>query len=551
VKHTKVTAGALATLTLSALLAATAAPVASAASSGGTLQVLTGTYPDSLDPDFGYTTQSQEADTAVYTPLLTYAQKSGVAGTQLIPGLATALPTVSANGLTYTMTMRKGLKFSNGTPVVASDFTFGIERSIKLTWGGDSFYTQNIAGAQAYASGKATSISGIVTNNTTGSIVITLTQPYGAFDNVLAFPSASPLPPSTPMKVESASPPIGIGPYTFGKVVPNVSYTLIKNPSFASFDIPGLATGSVQEVVDTVNSNNVTEAQKVINNQADIFDPADTMPPSELAAAQALPKSRYSTTPLAETNYVFFNTTEAPFNNIKAREAVTIALDRTSLTRLAAGFSIPACYFLPPGFPGHVSGSCAVGGNPSVSPSAATVAKAQAMIKAAGLAGTAVTVWSQTKQPRQSYMTYYTSLLNQLGFKATLKVIADSEYFQQIGSATNHPQTGFADWSQDFPDPSDFYLLLDADSIQPQNNENFGDVNDPHIQAELKILNAVPSTKLATVNSQWQALERYVNSKAYIAPFGNETAPLLFSNRVSSAVFNSVDYIIFATVKLS
>jgi peptide/nickel transport system substrate-binding protein len=179
------------------------------------------------------------------------------------------------------------------------------------------------------------------------------------------------------------------------------------------------------------------------------------------------------------------------------------------------------------------------------------VAKARAMIKKAGLAGSKVTVWSQTKEPRQSYMVYYTGLLNQLGFKATLKTISDSVYFQEIGAATNNPQTGFADWSQDFPDPSDFYLLLSKAGIQSTNNENFGNVDDPHIEAQLKVLDAVPSTKLASVDSKWEALEKYVNSKAYIVPFGNETLPLLFSNRVKSATFSSVNYITFATVKLS
>lgn len=550
-KHTRATAAIIAALTMAGLFAGSTV-TASAADTGGTLKVLSGSFPDSLDPSFGYTTQAVEGDTQVYIPLLTYAHKSGLAGTQLIPGLATSLPKVSANGLTYNLTLRKGLKYSNGTPVKASDFAFGIERSIKLAWGGDSFFTQYIKGANAYASGKAETISGIKANNSTGAITITLTQPYGAFSNVLGFESAAPLPPSTPMKVESANPPIGDGPYKFGKIVPNVSYTLVKNPSFASEHVPGIPTGYVNEVQVTVDSNNITEAQQVINNQADIFDPADTLPPSELSAAQALPKSRYQPVAAAETNYIFMNTRTAPFNKLAVRQAVNMALDRTSLTRLAAGFSIPTCYLLPPNFPGHSNAKCA-SGNPSVSPSAATVAKAKAMIKKAGEAGAPVTVWSQTKQPRQAYMTYYTGLLNQLGFKAKLKTIQDSVYFQQIGAASNNPQTGFADWSQDFPNPSDFYLLLDANSIQKTNNENFSNVDDPHIQAVLKKLNAVPASKLDSVTSQWAALDQYVNKMAYIAPFGNEEVPLLFSNRVENGPqsFNPVFYIDWASIKLS
>jgi peptide/nickel transport system substrate-binding protein len=555
VKKSRTAASALAAVTVSGLLAASgayasASPLA-AATGGGTLKVLTSSYADSLDPSFGYTTQAIEPQTAVYVPLVTYAHKTGLAGTLLIPGLATALPTVSANGLTYNLTLRKGLTYSDGTPIKASDFAFAIQRAIALQWGGDSFYTGYIKGAAAFAAKKATSISGIVTNDTTGAITITLTQPYGAFANVLAFESAAPIPSTTPMKVESANPPIGDGPYKFASVVPNVSYKLVRNPTFATFKIPNLPTGNVNEIDTTVDSNTITEAQQVIGGQADVFDPADTLPASEISAAQALPKSRYTTTPIASTYYFFMNTKIAPFNNTAVRQAVEMSVDRTALARLAAGFQAPTCYLLPPNFPGHPTAPCP-GGSPNQSPSAAVVAKAKAAIKAAGDVGMPVTVWSQTKQSRQVYQTYYTSLLNTLGFKATLKTVQDSTYFQQIGAASNKPQTGFADWSQDFPNPSDFYLLLDARSIQATNNENFGNVNDPYIQAQLKKLEAVPASKLSSVASQWAALDEYVTKKAYIVPFGNTTVPLLFSSNVTNgpASFNGVFYIDFASIKL-
>ena len=78
-------------------------------------------------------------------------------------------------------------------------------------------------------------------------------------------------------------------------------------------------------------------------------------------------------------------------------------------------------------------------------------------------------------------MTYYTQFLNQIGFKATQKVIADANYFPTIGNLKLNPQTGFADWNQDFPNPIDFYLLLSSKAIQPTNNQNFGQVDDPKI----------------------------------------------------------------------
>ena len=108
------------------------------------------------------------------------------------------------------------------------------------------------------------------------------------------------------------------------------------------------------------------------------------------------------------------------------------------------------------------------------------------------MAGQPVTVWSETRSPRKEFVAYYTDVLNQIGFKAKSKIIADAQYFATIGNAKSEPQTGFADWNQDFPNPSDFYLLMDANSIQDTNNENFSQVNDPHIQSELKVAQRGP-----------------------------------------------------------
>jgi peptide/nickel transport system substrate-binding protein len=534
----------------SSVAAPTSVPPATG-KAGGTLKVLTGTAADSLDPQFGYTTQASEADNMVYTPMLDYVFKPGTPGTQLQPALAEALPTVSSNGLVYTMKMRSGLKYSDGSPVVASDFTHAIERAIKLQWGGSSFFSAYIKGASAYQAGKATGISGIVTNDSTGAITVTLTTAYGAFDNVLAFPAASPVPASTPMKVESNNPPIGIGPYKFGKIVPSQSYVLVKNPSFAGFNIPGIPTGFVDQVDVTVDSNTTTEAQQVLNNTADIFDPGDTIPPGVLPQVQQTASDRYTKEELASVYYFFLNTKVAPFNNKQARLAVNMAIDRTALARLSSGSLTPGCYFLPPTIVGHVNGNCSFG-DPSQVPSSATIAKAKQMIKNAGLAGTKVTVWSETRSPRQQFCEYYQGLLNQLGFKASIKVIADAVYFQTIGNQSQNAQTGFADWSQDFPNPSDFYLLLTKAGIQATNNENFGNVDDPTIEKQAGTLEAIPATKLSTASTGWMNVEKYVASQGYMVPFGYETAPKFMSDKVDfqASVFNPVNYLEYSTVEL-
>ena len=73
-----------------------------------TINMVQGTFPQSLDPGKDYTTQGEETNWIVYTGLVTYAHKSGATGGQLIPGLATALPKISDGGKTYTATLRTG-----------------------------------------------------------------------------------------------------------------------------------------------------------------------------------------------------------------------------------------------------------------------------------------------------------------------------------------------------------------------------------------------------------------------------------------------------------
>jgi peptide/nickel transport system substrate-binding protein len=504
---------------------------------GGTATVLMGTAPDYLDPQEGYTTQAAEADWITYTPLLTYKHANGSAGTTLIPGLAAALPTVSSDGRTYTLTLRKGLVYSDGRAVKASDFPYTIERAIKLNWGGKSFFTNYIEGASAYDQGKATSISGITADDATGKITIHLTTPYGAFANVIAFPSTGLVPSGTAMQNLSTNPPPGVGPYEITGVSPNRTFTLVKNPKFAALKLPGIPVGHLDKIVVKITSNTQSEAEQVLNNQADAFDAGDTIPPALLTQIESKAQDRFARRTIPSTFYFFLNTREKPFDNPLAREAVNMALDRRAMARLASGFLTPECYFLPVGIAGHPTSATCPYGSTNAAPD---LAKARQLVQQAGLTGTPVTVWGETRSPRKQYVEYYASVLNQIGFKATPKIISDSVYFPTIGNASTHAQTGFADWLQDFPNPSDFYLLLDAKSIQPTNNENFGNVDDPHIQAELAKLNAVPATKLQSVAGQWESLDQYSAKKAYELVYGSEELPQFFSTRLdfASAVFH-------------
>ena len=114
---------------------------------GGTLSAYYTSSPDYMDPALSYTQEGWTALWNVYTPLLTYKHAEGAEGATLIPGLAEALPEISPDGKTYKLKLRPGLKFSDGTPVKASDFEHTIKRVLNLESGGSAFYLP-IVGAE-------------------------------------------------------------------------------------------------------------------------------------------------------------------------------------------------------------------------------------------------------------------------------------------------------------------------------------------------------------------------------------------------------------------
>src|SRR5579872_730695 len=96
------------------------------AAASGPATVVEGTFPQSLDPSIDFTTQGGEVHWLTHIGAYSFAHASGTAGTQVIPAGATALPTVTNGGKTYSFTVRSGMKYSDGTPVKACDLKFGV-----------------------------------------------------------------------------------------------------------------------------------------------------------------------------------------------------------------------------------------------------------------------------------------------------------------------------------------------------------------------------------------------------------------------------------------
>jgi peptide/nickel transport system substrate-binding protein len=503
---------------------------------GGTITIASGTPPLSADQGLDFTTQGNELYSVVNTPLLTFQRGvNGTAGSKIIPGLAQSLPTVSADGKTYTFKLRPGLKYSDGTPIKASDVIVALERDIKIPWQAASFVSAYIQGGTAYANGKAKTISGVTANDSSGTLTVHTVAKFAPIVDIFALPGTAPVPPNTPMKNLAATGTIGDGPYKWGSISPGHTYTLVKNPKF---DIPGIPKGYADKIVYNVNSNVLANAQAVLNNQADVFDPGDTLPSSILQQIQTRAADRYQAIPLNSSWYWFFAVNKKPFNNLDARRAVLVAMDDRALSRLDSGFMTPDCHLIPFGIIGHSSpSSCnsVLGHAPDGAPN---MTLAKSLMKKSGMIGQPVTVYGEERSPRKQYLDYITSVLNSIGFKATEKVVNSGVYFTTIGAPTLHPQFGFADWNQDFPNPWDFMQLFAGNA---GSSLNYGYVKDAHYDSELNKLDQQPPEQVA---SQWQALDQYAVQHAYYAAYGHEAKVKFYSNRLD---FNngvmSVEYL--------
>ena len=499
------------------------------AKKGGSITISQTSQPDYMDPALTYTVNGIEPLWLVYTPLITYAHEEGQAGAKLIPGLAEALPEISEDGMTYTLKLREGLKYSDGSPVKAADFEHAIKRVLNLESGGTAFYLV-IEGAQEYLdAGKAEGdISGITTDDATGEITVKLTSPDGSFTHVLAMWFAGLVPSDTPFKNMTKEPPPGVGPYMVTESVPNRQFVLERNAEYDKNPIEGIPSGNIDTITTKIIKSAQRQAQDVISGKLDYMQdppPADIKP-----EVKAKYSDRYEEITAASTYYMFMNTQVAPFDDPKVREAVNWGVDKPGLARLFAGEVAPGCSFLPPGVPGFdeaLDVDDCPWGNPNEPPD---LEKARALIKEAGVDGTDVTVYGNNDDPTDKVTEAYADMLTKMGFNAKPKILDGGVYFQTIGNQKTKAQTGFANWFQDFPHPKNFMFLIDGKSIQPTNNQNFGNVDDPEITKGIADLNKVAD--LTEAEDDWKDLNNKLVERGWIVPYGHRKLATFVSERM-------------------
>jgi peptide/nickel transport system substrate-binding protein len=490
---------------------------------GGTLKILTPSFTDFEDPQLGYETTGWEARYNVYIPLLTYAHAEGTAGTQVIPGLAEALPKITDGGKTYTLTLRKGLKYSDGKAVKVSDVKFAIQRIFKTNSKGIPLYT-NIVGATDFEAGKASDISGIEPNDKTGQIVFHLVNPDGTFIYELGLQFAAPVPPDTALKYDPSNPAPSTGPYMFTKITPGQSWTEERNPFWDKNNakiLPDLPGGHVDKITSTVVTNQSSATTQIEQNTAD--DLTDPPPTDRLGEVQSRFADRFKKQPTVSTYYYYMNTTTPPFNDLRVRQAVNYAVDPAAIVRIYGGLQAPTQQILPPTMKGYQK----------INLYPYNLAKAKQLIKQANPSDKDITVWTDSDTPNDKAGEYLQSVLKELGFNAKLKIINGSVYFDVIGNQkTANNDIGWNDWFEDFPHPNDFFdPLINGENIAQVGNLNTGLYDNKAVNKKIDELAQQPLN--AATEKQYAALDKQVMQDAPWAPFGTRSLSTFTSDKVN------------------
>jgi len=489
---------------------------------------------DYLDPGLSDTTEGWGVMWNVYLPLLGYRHVSGPKGARLVPYLATTLPRISHDGLTYSLTLRDGLSYSNDARVEASDFKTTIERDFRLDSAGAPLFL-NIRGAEAFAR-KPTKrgIGGIEVDNKAGTIVIHLKQPQADFSNVLASEFAAPVPADAPATDTSLHPLPATGPYVIKSYQPRSGIVEERNPKFQAWRFQkAVPTGNPDRVTWDIVPDASVALHRVLSGKDDWMSYYQVPSKRLLAIAHKHESQlRFFTPP--NLMYFFMNTQVAPFTSLKVRQAVNYAISRRALERLAGGLEGTTENVLPPGYPSH-------------RPHALyrhNLRKAIRLVHESGYWHwrKKVFVWNHDVPADLPFTEYLVNVLKRLGFRAAPKLVTAGSYWTTIGNEKTRAQIGFADFVQDYPHPLDWFRLLDGQTRTPTHNSNYANLDVGWVNRAIERLTR-PTKQTRSVSNQWAALDRRVMRLAPWAPFLNQEGTDFFNRRVNlNCYVNNVLY---------
>jgi len=531
---------------LLALIGATATSAASTSHRGGTLKLLAKAAGGTLDPQVNYTLQYWQLYQATYDGLLAFKKAGGSAAFDVVPDLAQSLPTPTNGGKTWVFTLRKGIKFSNGQPVTVKDVVASFQRIFKVKSPTSGSFYAGIIGAKACLAKPATCTlkGGVSANPKANTVTINLISADPEFKYKLAVPHASIVPASSPPSDAGTKPIPTTGPYYFASYNPNKQLVMKRNPYYKQWSKDAAPDGYPDQITQSYGLTVEAQITAIENGQ---YDWTLESPPADRLNEMG---TKYASQTHVETLTAFWyapmNTRLAPFNNLKARQAVNYAIDRNALVKIFGGpkLATPSCQVLPPGFPGHVD-YCPYTKNPGKTWSAPNLVKAKQLVKESGTAGQKVAVVSSDDEVNKATAVYLQSVLNSIGYKASVKPISGNIFFTYAQNTKNKVQINVQQWYQDYPAASDFlHVLFGCESFHPGSDSsiNIAGFCDKSINAKMHHALATALTNETAANAEWAKIDKLVTDAAPMATLFTPKHIDFLSKRVGNFTFSKQFY---------
>ena len=418
---------------------------------------------------------------------------------EMQPDLAADMPTVSADGLTYSVKLRSGLTFPDGSPVTAKDvkatYEYILDPNIQCATGGppSSGYYSGIVGVTEYSDVMTSSkgkknpgISGIkaVDELTTE---FTLVEADGSFPRALAMAWGFIIPASTPHK-KTETPPPYVGPYKISDYQLDKSVTIVREPTWAANVAAGVPELENQNNIDGIEAAigvpDETQFAQLKNNELDMTFDGSAPSGSEIPATANDPayKDRFYSTPDAAVDYAVFRTDKAPFDNVKLRQAVNYAIDREAIVKIIGGTLSRSPWSQ------ILSENLLAGQSPDVY--SMDVEQAKQLVKDSGVATPInITLVNFADNPAPQVSASIKETLEAIGFKVTVKALSADVYYGFLADPKSEYNIGIAGWGQDYADAITFYgpLLLCGQG------SNYGQFCDEGFDAKVAEINALPA----------------------------------------------------------
>jgi oligopeptide transport system substrate-binding protein len=403
-----------------------------------------GNDPATLDPARISDVYSRSVAQQIFDGLVQFDQTLTI-----MPGLAKYW-TASRDGLKWTFTLRKGVRFHHGREVVADDVVFSFTRVLDprlKSSAADVFAV--IKGAQEFREGKARTVTGLIAVDPQ-TVQITLTEAFAPFVSILAMGHAKILPRDVVEQRGEAfgTQPVGTGPFKFVQWERGKSLVLAANPDY--FDGPPRLTRLVYRIFPGEGSVAMfNEFQK--GNLED-----SQVPTPEHDRIVAGDGYQYVKRPMYNLRHYGLNTRIKPLDDRRVRRAIAHAIDRRSiLDDVFGGRFIPAQGILPPG---------TLGFNPAVKSIPYDVARARELLAQAGYpAGRGlppITFWSSVKSERVvREHGLMKKELEAVGIKADFQYQTDWPVFSRMLTEGRAAAFLYA-WYADIPDPDNFLHQL-------------------------------------------------------------------------------------------